>query len=212
VDEVFGELIRMVRIAKRDGCEIRAVAQVKLEDYLDDDGAKRYFAENVIAADRVLVRRVFVLDQDRLANKGLTGLLLEHNEVLKAGKRTAAADGGVKWLYKPVDDDDHNYLTNRVERRYNDDWVLFGKALLVKHDVRGVNKVSVTTNPQEISEVEETFTDLWVRGAKPDSLPGVKGKGKPTASTSRKVRAAHSNVVSNRAADVVPEGLEESPT
>jgi hypothetical protein len=203
VHDIHTELIRILRLAQSHCTEIRAVASKDLEEYAKDGVARNYFIESVEAGTHFSTFRIFVLDREDLSKPSVRDLIDRQNNDLLAAK---PVDEGVrvKWMYRPENTDDRPYLENRVPTDYRPDWVLFGSALLVRHDVAGEGWAEATIDPTEITKVLEKFKELWGTGRPPDRMREVEDAGKPKRDiVPRSVPLKSPSLVSARAEDVV---------
>ena len=203
VRDVHNELIRITQLARSHCTEIRAVASRNLKDYVTNDEARDYFRENATTAKDVEIHRLFVLDKKYLEQRLVRELIHSQSRDFLGANPSDRGDP-VRWVYRPVDDSDTAYPENRVPAEYAADWVLFGRSLLVKHDVSGEGWATVTVDPTTIDDIVEQFEQIWDRGMSPDKLPEEAGEGKPKNDVSRPVPRTRLRVVGVRAENVAP--------
>jgi hypothetical protein len=167
IEDVFSELTRVLRLAKRNCNEIRAVASKQLSDYYSDHQAKRYVEENADAAESLKIRRVYVLDKDQEKLTALTSI------VGQQGIRFSSnGQGGVRWVYRRSHRSDQRHHGHSVDPDYRADWILFDKVLLIRHDEAGEGEyATVSIDPETIERTANKFdNELWPKGLAPDVL------------------------------------------
>lgn len=179
VGEVFRELGVIVELATGLCDEIRALASKDLIDYVRNPEAKQYFEINKTAAKKILIRRLFILNEEDYGNSHIRNLVRSQEAELRATGLTLSQGGNVKWLYKPSSLADAKKHANSVDPGYSDDWILFGTALLVRHDVPGTGYATVSFDKQDIDRVADKFNGLWQKALSPEALPEEEGEARP---------------------------------